>query len=821
MGRRAPYRGRWYALAVELIEIPGGWRLWSVVGLRGAGFPVTDVDALADLRLHETIQQWLSAAEAAEAARSRAFEAARSLEREANDEEEKRAYRRILKRLKKGTAPKDAPESLRTVVTAMSEETSRAAQLLNACREAFDAADRAIADAIRALASRPLFREALLRQNPAALGSAVEKLKGGSAMDSKARQHRELVASYVQRYATKNDTISFFGPVAWSTLVPDEETGVRPGPDFLASRTTFFEHWAVDAVAAKLSEDEDLLPFLAPRRNPRVRVEGTTLHFPIDRTTELDELNASVLARCDGLTPAAELFASFGEEEVREALELLLDEGLIQWRLEVPTNTQRPDRLLRERVEALPASEPKRRAVTVLDALERARARVETASGVDELRDALGALDAGFTERTGLPPQRLAGQTYAGRNLTYEDCRRDVEVDLGQQVVDAARAPLALLLASARWYTHEIAQRYRAAFGEMVRSLTEQAEVVDYQRFWAACRPLFPEEGSITDEVVRELSSRWAEILEIDPSARRIDRRAEDLVARVEAAFQAPGPGWPAARHHAPDLMIAAPSAEAIRRGELLLVMGELHPALNTVTNPFMLEQSTAPEVLVAQREADLPEPCIAAVWSKARNRADYFSVSRHDYDLQNGAARSARPPEQVVDSAELVVTRTGRVRTRDGRLDLDLIAFAEKHLIAEAHGRFSIARPDPHLPRITIDRLVVARESWEIAPEEIQFAHEKDRFDRFLQTERWARALGLPRRVFFKIPEETKPHYLDFASPILVDLFLKQARRASRISVSEMLPGPEDCWLVDAAGARYTSELRVAAVDPVPYSVG
>jgi hypothetical protein len=32
------------------------------------------------------------------------------------------------------------------------------------------------------------------------------------------------------------------------------------------------------------------------------------------------------------------------------------------------------------------------------------------------------------------------------------------------------------------------------------------------------------------------------------------------------------------------------------------------------------------------------------------------------------------------------------------------------------------------------------------------------------------------------------------------------------------MLPAVEDAWVIDAGGARYTAELRMAAVDPEPW---
>jgi hypothetical protein len=79
----------------------------------------------------------------------------------------------------------------------------------------------------------------------------------------------------------------------------------------------------------------------------------------------------------------------------------------------------------------------------------------------------------------------------------------------------------------------------------------------------------------------------------------------------------------------------------------------------------------------------------------------------------------------------------------------------------------------------------------------------------------------GLPRWVFVKIPGEQKPYFLDFASPIgLQMLALLVTRAASTLGdtvtfgVTEMLPSFEQLWLVDAAGARYTSELRMVAVD-------
>jgi Lantibiotic dehydratase, N terminus len=136
----------------------------------------------------------------------------------------------------------------------------------------------------------------------------------------------------------------------------------------------------------------------------------------------------------------------------------------------------------------------------------------------------------------------------------------------------------------------------------------------------------------------------------------------------------------------------------------------------------------------------------------------------------------------------------------------------------------FKLLRPNTHLPRVKIDRLIVSRESWTMPVSEMDFAYEKSGATRFVNARRWARAHGMPRFVFMKSPVEVKPVYVDFDSPIYVDLFAKIIRRTSdskgettTISISEMLPRLDQTWLRDIEGRRYTSEFRIVAVDRNP----
>ena len=58
-----------------------------------------------------------------------------------------------------------------------------------------------------------------------------------------------------------------------------------------------------------------------------------------------------------------------------------------------------------------------------------------------------------------------------------------------------------------------------------------------------------------------------------------------------------------------------------------------------------------------------------------------------------------------------------------------------------------------------------------------------------------------------------------DFRSIALINLFAKSIRQTKaaghlQYAVSEMLPDPDQLWLTDHEGRRYSSELRFVAVD-------
>jgi len=181
-------------------------------------------------------------------------------------------------------------------------------------------------------------------------------------------------------------------------------------------------------------------------------------------------------------------------------------------------------------------------------------------------------------------------------------------------------------------------------------------------------------------------------------------------------------------------------------------------------------------------------------------------------------------PPDKVLPFGSLVVETDGDeliARTRDGRVRVDVLdIFSDIPTLSIWNG-FSVLPSGNYQPRITIDRLVVGRESWTFTAPDLDFAFEKTDAERFVAARRWARDLDIPRFAFFKSSSERKPLFVDFDSPLYVGLFAAAVRSCEddvsgkqQITVSEMVPAIEQAWLPDANDRHYTSELRMVAVD-------
>ena len=785
--REAPAPGHPDELAPHLVRLTDDWALWRNLCLRGAGFPIDLLSALGDPAL-------AAAADATIAA-------------EADPAERQRA------------------------------EAAYAAE--------FPAAVRRLGVALYDAASLPALREAIAWQNRHALATGVDALvrrgPAPASRNTKHRQHEALVASYLQRYCAKNDTIGFFGPVGLSEF--DDGPGIRieHASGLVSERVTYLEGWAVRAILAE--HTERLRPWLVPRRMPFLSVEDNLLRLPLAPPVQLSPAEAAVLRACDGIRTATELAAVVvadptagldAVEDVFAVLARLSDSHRVVWRVDVAPQDIRPERSMRAVLARVPDQSVRAPAVAALDALTAGRDALAAAAGDPErVVAAMAELETTFTRLAKAAPTRRAGALYAGRTLAYEECLRADTVRFGGDVFDGVRDALGLVLDSARWFTAVCGALYARRFAEIHRDRAAVlgGDAVGFADFWLLANDaLFEQPLQLIEPAVRGLQQRWASILDLpveQPAGqRRVQRRSADLRAAAAAAFPPRPPVWPMAVHHSPDLMIAGPDAAA--GGRFSWVLGEIHPSIVTTRYATWLEFHPDPDAIRAAMRHDLGRKAVflaetaeeGGVCSRLSNilasDGDLRLVFAHDSCGYDPHATLTLGDCEVVDSPLGL-----RVRRRDATLELGLLEVVGDLLTAVLVQTFHPVPRGAHSPRIAIDDLVISRETWTFPATEPPFADTADEQVRYSQARAWAIEHDLPRHVFLRTTGERKPVYADLTSLASIDLIARALRRSRRdagpdatLTVVEMLPTPDQAWLVDAHGRRYSAELRVVAVD-------
>ncbi|MFI5527224.1 lantibiotic dehydratase [Kitasatospora sp. NPDC051853] len=757
----------------ETVTLPGGgWRLWPHFALRGPGFPAAGVLRLAPEGLAEAADKF-------------------------------------------DDRP-DGPD-------------------WEAFQEAFDLAAVRTAEILQEIAGSDRFRAAVAWQNRTVLETGIKSFLAWTpsvaGRTSMPRQREELVAHYWQRFCVKNDTIGFFGPVGWGRLdTARRGVEVDPGSGLSAASEVYYSSWSVDALAKVFGEDPAIRPWLAPRPVPYVRISEGAVVVPGRPPLVLPPEQLTVLGLCDGVRLPAAIAEAAGltERQVTAALEELVRRRWVSWRLETPASTfpERELRALLERVGDPAVREP---ALAGLDALEAARDRVRRAGfDAEELVAALSALEAEFARITELSAQRSKGsRTAPNRALAYSDHRRAATATVGTAVLEQL-TPLELCLTGARWMTNRYAETVGARIRQEYLRLRERQGEVDLGSLWFACLPApHPESTADIERIQAELRARWARIIDAPEGARRVQRSSAEIGDQVREAFAEPGRGWSLARYVSPDVMIIAEDLADVERGDFQLVVGELHVAMNTLAASLFVHQHPDRQQLLEETGRDFPGPRLIPMlpkemplkWS-SRSRQALERPEDYLVAIVDDTADPARP--RTVRCAEV------RVEERDERLVavlpdgavfdlLDVFCHALTHRVMD---RFTLRTDGEHSPRITIDSTVVARETWRFAGEALDFAEEKSEARRFVRARAWQRERELPRFVFVVSPTEPRPFFVDFDSPVYVTILAKAARRLARkdpqarLTVTEMLPTPEQAWLTDDQGSTYTSELRFVAVD-------
>ncbi|MEQ4718039.1 lantibiotic dehydratase [Nonomuraea sp. B19D2] len=770
--------------ASEFLRLPGGrWSIWRGMVLRGAGFPVRQVEAISDPQLALAADQCIKAkADQAQGDGAAEYEAE------------------------------------------------------------FAAALTRVADAVQSVATDPRLREAVTWQNPHFLDTCLDR--GGAepgGRDSAVRRREMAIANYLQRYTTKNDSIGFFGPVGWAEW---DATAPRPsllvGPSLLSRRSVSFEVWAIDAVGAALARRPELRHGVPPRRVPAHRLHDDHVVLASGERVPLSADTAAVLQRCDGVRTVREIAEDLAidEEELLVLLDELCDRDLLRLDFEGPVEA-RAEQRLRARLARVPEPQARQRALDDLDRLIRAKNDVAaTAGDPARLRGALEKLHVEFQQLTGNSAVRSHGKTYGARTTVYEDTVRDGTVTLSGDMLDELGEPLSLVLDSVRWLAARIARNYLSrldALYDRACLLLGTAEVPLARLLALATREFYLDRDlpPLVQNAVEELQRRWAGILAIPDGVQRYRVEPAEIADQVRTEFAASAPPWARGQQHSPDVLLGAESIDAIGRGDYQFVLGELHMTHNTVEIQTFADQHPDPDRLLAMTHAAVGDERMVLIvpraWDDLTRTIMPASLMSPRYRYwSRGADDVSHVPGDVIPLGALTVARVDE--TLMVRSDVDdrrypLSEVLGDYLSMVSVNAFRMLPKQPHRSRVSIGRLVVARESWRLSPSECGWAYAAVRGElneqlRYLQMREWVARNNLPRRAFYSVSIETKPAYVDFTSLPLINSLASTIRRMAKdgsdgdITFTEMLPAPQECWLSDGDGERYTSELRMVVTE-------
>lgn len=297
---------------------------------------------------------------------------------------------------------------------------------------------------------------------------------------------------------------------------------------------------------------------------------------------------------------------------------------------------------------------------------------------------------------------------------------------------------------------------------------------------------------------------------------------AAPVLAELEVAVRAALASDDGAGHvvTSPDVMIVAPSLEAVRSGAFSLVLAECHSAVGpagfqsrVIEDPDAWLASIS-EFLRSRLAPDRPLQLTAVPTNKTWYCGPLPGVTY----LEVGSP--APDGAERVDLGDLEIgcsDRGATVRTTAGDATFALLPNGRgldgpgSPLAGLRLPRFT---PDPDVgPRETTGRVVRKRAAWRLVADGLP-AGRADPFEVFVWAQRVRAQYDLPRWIFVRPDDERKPMCVDFSNPFLCEELVRSMRTSSPLRAEEMLPSPDDAWVVSPMG-RHLSELRLLYAAP------
>ena len=785
------------------------YQLAPFFAVRMTGFPVERLRALESALLAAAVDQLLAAETKLEVVSRQLLEVLRSASvgRAGRKQRDQVEHRRPIE------SPPEGTQVLSDSYTAALDHMAQARQqALRTYEEELEATRRALYE----FAASDSFREVLLLSTPGLEALSPRPGAPLPARNKRARGHEKTWAAYLQRLTTKNETISFFGPCVWGEVQPasggvfDVELQVPA----VARRNVYLERWACDALAERIAADPDARPQLRVAIADELWLEASAaVLLGTNRQFELSPSERALLERCAGAPRLCDLDSS-------TAVERLAGLGALALKLSLPLSVD-PLGALRKELASWPVSPVRERWSSRLAAIAGKVKAIEVAVGLDDRRRAMRDVAAELAE-AGIDTTRGSQALYASRLPINEDClRAAARVSIGKPLIEQLVSDLA------PWYElwRDLAALYATRALEVLVPVWRELSAAGAVRLpvflEAAARAGLPigRTGGIGafPGLEAEIQAAWRDELggrRDDPEIALSERDLSFLRRRFEfrrmRAYD-----WPA-----PDVQVIG-DRTTVESGAWRLLLGEIHPGFVLWGNALMMWCPDPERFAAAFRHPGHP-PAL-----------EFASGGEHYYEnLHRFNCAPEYTPELWTFTAGLHYEGLRRVRSADITVHLedgDLVArdaggrqlgsLIQTWALASNTHQLELIGANAHSPRLTVGRAVVQRRLWVLEPDDLlRAAMAQPPPGPMVALRRLRASLGMPEQVFVRpvLPirstyhKDAKPIFVDFRSPLLLELLEPLVDNFRKLHISEMLPALDQTALADADG-HYTFELRLA----------
>ena len=628
--------------------------------------------------------------------------------------------------------------------------------------------------AVRALLSEPRVQEALYLLTPAILDHAVRHLLERPPTTNTPNQDERKIITFLQRLCAKCETNAFIGPIAYGTI--SEAYPAFVGDPYRHERKGFVAHWIVRELAMSLLRQRDSIERICPRRGPAADF------------VELPEAFRRLLSGVEGLSTWSEIAKRVAAPlPSRSAVELFEKNGLAWSAIPVPASE--PDALLA--LEKTLDNEEKECASVHLVQRLRALTNDFASGGLERKKRALQQAEQLLQTQGISRLERGAGEMYVDRVVFYEEDyegmgSRQLTREATRVLREALTPVLDLAAASACSVLEQVREQTRQDF---LRAFPGQ-EAVSLPAFLKhipLTRPADIADSSVIQALKRLLLSAW-------------DGRAREVNLDQEEVKRALAPFTPSGEHillASPDVMVSASSRAALEKGEIDVIVGEIHWGLQLFGNLCCFienRQKLLEEVRAWLSHAPASPALLNVALGNRFGKMCFLEVAPRTLELSGPASTGSlalHPSElSVTASGQLRIAATGEAVTLlsgdpEGRLHTPL---------APPALRLPIIRLGDMTPRIRIGRAIVQRATWWASAQDFHVIQQLPAAEQYLALVSWFQHRGIAERVFVRLEHEPKPFYVDLASPHLADMLIRTVR-SGEIRLTEMLPAPNAVW--------------------------